>query len=73
MAEVKTDCFAHRNGRKGAECSALNALYCRTGKCRFYKDKATAETLRALAELRAIRKGYGYCFKERMKERKAGK
>jgi hypothetical protein len=73
MAEIKRDCFAYREGRKGPECSGLNALYCRTGKCRFYRDKATAETLRMLAELRAIRKGYGYYFADKMKERRMGK
>lgn len=42
MTGAKTDCFAYRPGqrrpRRKAECAALDDLYCRYGKCRFYKE-----------------------------------
>lgn len=31
--DVKTDCFAYKNGH----CVALNDLYCAKEKCSFYK------------------------------------
>lgn len=42
---VKTDCFAYRpKGLTGngttPNCDALTQLYCREGKCGFYKPKA---------------------------------
>lgn len=45
--EVKTDCFAYcetcfaHNGTKvrKVDCSALRELYCKKGKCNFYKPK----------------------------------
>lgn len=39
--EIKTDCFAYREGvLEEYACSALNELYCRKEKCRFYKPKS---------------------------------
>lgn len=38
--EVKRDCFAYCSARGllgSASCSALDALYCKTEKCNFYK------------------------------------
>lgn len=38
--EVKTDCFAYRAGKvEEYACSALRELYCKKGKCNFYKPK----------------------------------
>lgn len=38
MAEIKRDCFAFRvNGVGKPKCSALTDLYCKDGKCGFYK------------------------------------
>lgn len=43
LTGAKIDCFAYRPGqrapRRKAECTALDDLYCKYGKCRFYKDK----------------------------------
>lgn len=36
MANIKTDCFAYREGRK---CNALSKLYCEFENCKFYKTK----------------------------------
>lgn len=35
--EEKTDCFAYREKNGKGFCTALNALYCKHGKCNFYK------------------------------------
>ena len=35
--EVKEDCFAYDQEHK--ECTALNDLYCKKEKCKFYKNK----------------------------------
>lgn len=37
MGNAKSDCFAYTRKGSGETCNALNALYCKTGKCRFYK------------------------------------
>lgn len=40
MAEIKKDCFAFRvNGVGTMKCNALNDLYCKDGKCGFYKTR----------------------------------
>lgn len=33
----KTDCFAYNDKTSVPNCKALNDLYCRNEKCRFYK------------------------------------
>lgn len=33
--EIKEDCFAYRDGK----CNALNKLYCKEEKCKFYKTR----------------------------------
>lgn len=44
MSSVKTDCFAYRSGEGGRKecCEAMNALYCKTGECKFYKTAQQA-------------------------------
>lgn len=42
MSEVKKDCFAYYkrnlgNGQTNEACMALNAPYCKSGECKFYK------------------------------------
>ena len=36
---IKTDCFAYRCEDGKEKCNALNRLYCKEGKCSFYKTK----------------------------------
>jgi hypothetical protein len=42
IMEAKTDCFAYEKGSfldsRYELCNALNNLYCRNGKCKFYKN-----------------------------------
>lgn len=49
---VKTDCFAYTSfqvitGKTFESCKALDALYCKTEECKFYKNlsQACAECL----------------------------
>ena len=47
MGGVKTDCFAYEkresaNGKTKELCKAMNALYCETGECKFYKNTKQA-------------------------------
>ena len=39
MRSVKKDCFAYRNNGVSEYCNAIKGLYCRDGKCVFYKPK----------------------------------
>mgnify|MGYP001054212655 CR=1 FL=1 len=39
VIEVKKDCFAYRAENGKECCSALKYLFCRGGKCGFYKHK----------------------------------
>lgn len=38
--EPKADCFAFQQKEKCVLCNALNDLYCKKEKCRFYMSKA---------------------------------
>lgn len=42
MAEPKKDCFAYVEAA-GGTCNALRELYCKNGKCGFYKTKEQHE------------------------------
>lgn len=43
---IKTDCFAYSKRKDGGRifqgCKALNALFCKTEECKFYKTKEQA-------------------------------
>ena len=39
MEQVRTDCFAYVKGYVLGECDALWELYCKRGKCKFYKNR----------------------------------
>ena len=52
MSGIKEDCFAYKRN----SCKALNDLYCKNGKCPFYKTKkrfdADKKKYNAIAEER---------------------
>ena len=37
---IKSDCFAFQSYGKRVSCTALDDVYCKYGKCSFYKTKA---------------------------------
>ena len=39
IGSVKRDCFAYVTDYLMGECDALRALYCKRGKCNFYKNR----------------------------------
>lgn len=36
--EEQLDCFARKEKEDGVECTALNEMYCKKEKCRFYRN-----------------------------------
>ena len=40
---VKRDCFAYKVKGSNEMCAALKALYCKDGKCGFYKKAVSGE------------------------------